>query len=177
MPESEKLAFVDHIHKEGTPEEKAALAYDWVNIWARPEQIPYMYTDWSSWDAWYYIAGRGAGKTKAGAELVRHIVFDVFPNSPLRIGCITPKFSDIEAVVAWGDSGVMNVLAPWEREKARYCATSRKIVFNEGTDYESEIRFYSADDAEALRGSQWHLCWLSSMKLLHIPTHKQYCYK
>jgi hypothetical protein len=98
--------------------------------------------------------------TKAGAELVRELVFNIFPNFPIRIGCITPSFSQIEAVVALGDSGVMNCLAPWQREKARFYSTSRKIVFNEGEANESQVRFYSADDPEALRGSQWHFCWL-----------------
>jgi len=159
----EKLAFVEEINKNGTPEEKAALAYNWLEIWARDEQVPYYFCGIDEWDEWDYIAGRGSGKTKAGAELVRHFVFDLFPNFPLRIGCITPRFSDIENVVAFGDSGVWHSLAPWEREKAVYYATKRKIVFNEGTDYQSEITFYSADDAEALRGSQWHLCWLDEV--------------
>ena len=169
LPEQDKMDFVAHINSEGTPEEKAALAYNWIDIWSRPTQIPYMYTTWDTWDNWYFIAGRGCGKTKAGAELIRQLVFQVFPRFPLRIGCITPKFSDIEAVVALGDSGVMNVLAPWEKEKAKFYVTSRKIVFNEGTDYESEIRFYSADDAEALRGSQWHFCWLDEVAAYPDP--------
>ena len=31
-------------------EEKAALAYDWINIWSRPEQIPYMYKTYRDWE-------------------------------------------------------------------------------------------------------------------------------
>lgn len=160
MNEVEKLQFVEHIYKTGTEEERAALAYDWINVWGRDEQVPYHFCKTDEWDTWLFCAGRGAGKTKSGAELVRHLIFDVFPEFPLRIGCITPRFSDIEGVVALGDSGVMNCLAPWQREKARYYSTSRKIVFNEGETFQSEIRFYSADDPEALRGNQWHFCWL-----------------
>ena len=163
LNEQEKLEFVEHIYATGTQEEKAALAYDWVNIWARDEQVPYHFCGVNDWDTWLFCAGRGCGKTKSGAELVVDFVFNQFPNFPLRIGCITPRFSDIEGVVALGDSGVMNCLAPWQKEKARYYSTSRKIVFNEGEDYQSEIRFFSADDPETLRGNQWHLCWLDEM--------------
>jgi len=160
LNEQEKLEFVEHIYATGTQEEKASLAYNWVDIWARDEQVPYHFCGIEDWDTWLYCAGRGAGKTKSGAELVVDLVFNKFPRFPLRVGCITPRFSDIEGVVALGDSGVMNCLAPWQKEKARYYSTSRKIVFNEGEDFQSEIRFFSADDPETLRGNQWHICWL-----------------
>lgn len=107
--------------------------------------------------------------TKAGSELVRRAVFEMFPKFPLRIGCVTPKFSDIEAVVALGDSGVMNVLAPWEKEKARFYSTSRMIVFNEGTSYESSIEFCSADNPESLRGRQYHIMWLDEIAAYPDP--------
>lgn len=169
MSPPDKLAYIEHINKEGSPAEKAALAFDWINTWSRPEQVPFMYADIQKWDTWLFVAGRGCGKTKAGAELVRHLVFELFPRFPLRIGCVTPKFSDIEAVVALGDSGVMNCLAPWEREKSRFYSTSRKIVFNEGTDYASEVRFYSSDDPENLRGSQFHMVWLDEVAAYPNP--------
>ena len=88
------------------------------------------------------------------------MVFTAFPRTSIRIGCVTPKFSDLDAVVVNGDSGLMSILAPWEREKATYYSTAKKVVLNEGTEYESEVRFYSADDPENLRGSQWHIAWL-----------------
>ena len=166
----EKILFTEEIELHGTEEEKAALAYDWINIWSRPEQIPYMYTNISDWDTWYYIAGRGSGKTKAGAELIRQLVFYIFPNFPLRMGCVTPKFSDIESVVALGDSGVMNVLAPWEKDKARFYSTSRKIDFNEETPYESYIEFCSADNPESLRGHQYHIMWLDELAAYPDPS-------
>src|SRR3989304_2738549 len=46
-----------------TPEENRAILSLW-HFWARPEQR----TPEHDWHAWCYVAGRGAGKTRAGAE-------------------------------------------------------------------------------------------------------------
>ena len=48
-----------------TPRECAEL-HDWT-LWARPEQAPPP----GDWIVWLILAGRGAGKTRAGAEAVR----------------------------------------------------------------------------------------------------------
>ena len=42
------------------------IFYDW-NLWARPDQEPPP----GDWIVWLILAGRGAGKTRAGAEAVR----------------------------------------------------------------------------------------------------------
>ena len=49
-----------------TDVEADTLLYDWFR-WARTEQWP----PEGSWQTWLYLAGRGAGKTRSGAEWVR----------------------------------------------------------------------------------------------------------
>ncbi len=46
--------------------EQALLAFVWP-AWAHPSQLPPP----GSWRYWLFLAGRGAGKTRAGAEWVR----------------------------------------------------------------------------------------------------------
>ena len=58
IPDSEREDFVASLDDE----ESLALLYDWPT-WARPEQI----APPGDWDAWLILAGRGAGKTRAGA--------------------------------------------------------------------------------------------------------------
>ena len=70
LNEQEKLEFVEHIYATGTQEEKASLAYNWVDIWARDEQVPYYFCDFDSWDEWDYIAGRGS---QARQKLVQNL--------------------------------------------------------------------------------------------------------
>src|SRR5258707_12901257 len=50
---------------EMTPRECAQLFHDWA-FWARQDQAP---PD-GDWIIWLILAGRGAGKTRAGAEAV-----------------------------------------------------------------------------------------------------------
>jgi hypothetical protein len=47
-------------------EEVEALYWHWP-FWARPDQLP----PESDWTSWLMLGGRGAGKTRAGAEWVR----------------------------------------------------------------------------------------------------------
>jgi hypothetical protein len=51
---------------EMTPKECAQIFHDWT-FWARPDQAPPP----GDWVVWLILAGRGAGKTRAGAEAVR----------------------------------------------------------------------------------------------------------
>ena len=49
-----------------TPAERAWLSKCWP-LWARPSQLPPQ----GDWRIWLLLAGRGFGKTRAGAEWVR----------------------------------------------------------------------------------------------------------
>ena len=51
--------------------EKALLALPWMfEFWALPHQLP----PEGAWKTWVIMGGRGAGKTRAGAEWVRNLV-------------------------------------------------------------------------------------------------------
>ncbi len=51
--------------------ELAFLASDWA-VFARPDQLPPQTgRDGAPWRAWLVLGGRGAGKTRTGAEWVR----------------------------------------------------------------------------------------------------------
>ena len=49
-----------------TPAQARALLYEWL-FWARPNQLP---PD-GNWRVWLLLAGRGFGKTRTGAEMIR----------------------------------------------------------------------------------------------------------
>src|ERR1700733_2948614 len=59
--------------EEMTPRECAQLCHDWA-FWARPEQAP----PGGRWITWPILAGRGACKTRPGAEAARNWV-QTFP--------------------------------------------------------------------------------------------------
>ena len=51
----------------GLSDEEALMALHAWELWARPEQL----APSGDWTTWLYMGGRGAGKTRAGAEWVR----------------------------------------------------------------------------------------------------------
>src|SRR5215467_8765410 len=57
-----------------------------------------------SWDVWLILAGRGSGKTRAGAEYVlQHL--DLV-GSAARVGIGAPTSADVRDVCAEGSSGI-----------------------------------------------------------------------
>ena len=71
-----------------TPREILALLHDW-HVWARDTQLPPLTTAAGRpWRTWLFLGGRGAGKTRAGAEWVRSrklIRRMAAPGSPRRV--------------------------------------------------------------------------------------------
>ena len=53
LPPAEREAFLASC----TPEELAALEYDWAGLWARPNQLPPA----EPWKVWLILSGRGWG--------------------------------------------------------------------------------------------------------------------
>jgi hypothetical protein len=66
--------------------ERAMLAHSW-SAWARPSQLPPP----GDWRTWLFLAGRGAGKTRAGAEWVRWLVEE---EGAMRIALVERKLGN-----------------------------------------------------------------------------------
>ena len=105
--------------EEMTPLECAQLFHDWA-FWARPEQAPPA----GDWIIWLILAGRGAGKTRAGACWVQHRV----EAGIMKLGClIAPTMADIRDVMVDGPSGLLAVAPPWCRPAAPTSPGPRSI--------------------------------------------------
>ena len=90
---------------------------------ARPTQRP----PEGDWRVWAYVAGRGAGKTRAGASWIQHRV----DNRTMKLGClIAPTAADIRDVMVEGPSGLINVAPPWSRP--RFEASKRRVEWPNG---------------------------------------------
>src|SRR6516225_3140691 len=64
------------------------------------------------WRVWGYVAGRGAGKTRAGAQWIQHRV----GAGIMKLGClIAPTAADIRDVMVEGPSGLLATAPPWLR--------------------------------------------------------------
>lgn len=138
-------------------DENALAALPWLfEFWALPHQLPPQ----GDWTTWVVLGGRGAGKTRAGAEWVRSMVEGATPEAPgraKRIALIGETYDQAVAVMVKGESGLLACSAP--DRVPRWVAGERMLVWPNG----AEARVYSANDPEALRGPQFDLAWADEL--------------
>ena len=107
------------------------------------------------WTSWLILGGRGAGKTRAGAEWVRAIVNGVSnDNTPRRaIALVAQSYADAREVMIEGPSGICAVAL--ERERPRYESSRRRLVWPNG----AVAHAFSAEDPDGIRGYQFDAAW------------------
>ena len=112
---------------------------------ARPSQLPPP----GDWRVWLFLAGRGAGKTRAGSEWVRAQVTD---HGRRRVALVGPTAADVRDVMVEGESGL---LAVCDRYGVRplYEPSKRRVTWPNG----AIATTYSADEPDRLRGPQHDL--------------------
>jgi phage terminase large subunit-like protein len=142
------------------PRELAALATDW-ETWARPEQMPPATAGGGGpWTVWLFLGGRGAGKTRAGAEWVRGLALGraPFAERPVgRIALVGETAADVREVMIEGVSGLLAVHRPDERPD--WEPSRKRLVWPNG----AVAQAFSAEDPEALRGPQFAAAWADEL--------------
>ncbi len=112
------------------------------------------------WRSWVIMGGRGAGKTRAGAEWVRSLVEGARPLDPgrkRRVALVGETFDQVRDVMIKGESGIL-ACSPPDR-KPVWKATERKLVWDNG----AEAQAFSASDPEGLRGPQFDAAWVDEL--------------
>ncbi len=135
--------------------ELRALPY-LFEFWALEHQLP----PEGDWRAWVILGGRGAGKTRAGAEWVRAQVEGSGPldaGRARRVGLVGETIDQAREVMVFGESGIM-ACSPPDRRPA-WIATRKMLVWPNG----AEARLYSAHDPESLRGPQFDCAWVDEL--------------
>lgn len=130
-------------------QEAEALLYDWRGFNARPDQI----APDGDWSIWAIIAGRGYGKTRAGAEWVREQI----AAGKRRIALIAETQRDLEQVVVEGDSGILAVFPPGERPS--YTKRPVKLIWPNG----AIALGYNGTEPDQLRGPQFDAAWCDEL--------------
>jgi phage terminase large subunit-like protein len=125
--------------------EWAPLLRDWA-FTARPEQLPPP----GDWRVWLIMAGRGFGKTRAGAEWVNALA-RAHPDA--RIALVGASHDDVRQVMVEGESGILASAAP--RHRPVWHPALRRLVWPGG----AIAAGYSAAEPEGLRGPQFHFAW------------------
>ncbi|WP_415877341.1 terminase large subunit domain-containing protein [Croceicoccus marinus] len=144
------LASLPHVDRRPVldllqPEERRELRYFW-ELWAREEQLSPV----GDWLVWLICAGRGFGKTRAGAEWVRRIARD---HPDARIALIGASLAEARAIMVEGESGLLAVSPPYRRPV--FEPSLRRLSWPSG----AQAYLYSAAEPESLRGPQHsHAC-------------------
>jgi phage terminase large subunit-like protein len=120
--------------------------YDWVTQ-ARPEQM----LPQGDWRIWLIMAGRGFGKTRTGAETVRHWVDS---GQYKRIALVGDNILNAEQVMIEGVSGILQCYPPGQGPK--YERSRQRLVWPNGAVAE----LYAAEAYENLRGPQFDAAWV-----------------
>lgn len=126
-----------------------ALAGDWRTV-ARPEQIDPP----GDWTTWIFCGGRGAGKTRSGAEWVQERAVSGVAK---RIHLIAPTAADVRQVMLEGPAGLLTIAAPNVRPV--YSPALRKLEWPNG----AVGLLFSGDEPERLRGPQCDTLWIDEL--------------
>jgi phage terminase large subunit-like protein len=100
-------------------------------------------------DGWLFLAGRGAGKSWAGAHWLLSQ-----PGEYKRI--IAPTFDIARSVCLEGDSGLLNVGKDYVK---KYNRATGEVWLKDGT----YIKIFSAEKPDRLRGSQSYADWMEEI--------------
>jgi len=109
---------------------------------------------------WLVLGGRGAGKTRAGAEWVKFLAIghlDPVVRRCQRIAIVAPTFDEARMVMIEGSSGLMAV--HHDRERPRFEPSKRTITWENGT----VAQIFSAEEPDGLRGPQFDAAWCDEM--------------
>lgn len=127
--------------------------HDW-EAWAHGAQLPPP----GDWRAWVFMGGRGAGKTRAGAEWVSAGVRE---GRFSRVALIAPTFQDVREVMIDGPSGLRSL--PYDRP--HYEPSRKRLTWANGA-----LAFcFSAEDPASLRGPQFDAAWCDELCFWSYP--------
>lgn len=132
---------------------KRALGECW-QWWAHDGQIPAPSTSGNYWRVWIIMAGRGFGKTLAGAQWVSDLARR---DGTLRIALVGATVEDVRKVMIEGESGILAVAQTGEHPV--WLADKGELRFPSG----AVAHAYSAESFEKLRGPQHHFAWCDEL--------------
>jgi phage terminase large subunit-like protein len=106
------------------------------------------------WTTWLILGGRGAGKTRAGAEWVRGIAIN---DKRARIALIGETEQDVREVMVEGVSGLLAVHR--DDERPEWTSSRGYLRWKNG----AVAQVYTAENYERLRGPQFSAAWLDEL--------------
>ena len=143
-----------------------ALRHDFITLAHLHQEPPRHANNGGPWTTWLMLGGRGAGKTRLGAEWVRAQVFGSAPYAgqrALHIALVGETAHDAREVMIEGPSGILKHSPRGERPV--WTPTRRRLEWPNG----AVAMVFSADDPEQLRGPQFDAAWCDELAKWRVP--------
>lgn len=145
LPDKERMRALSRLSKAQATE----LRERWT-LWAHAGQL----APPGDWRVWLIRAGRGFGKTRAGAEWVSEWARS---DASARIALVGATADEVAKVMIEGPSGVIAVAR--SGESVTWRASAGEVTFASG----AKGFVYSAEAPEKLRGPEHHAAWCDEL--------------
>ncbi len=119
--------------------------------WAHDSQLP---PPGEGWRVWLMMAGRGFGKTRAGAEWVHKLA----RAGPRRIALVGATIDEARNLMVEGVSGLLSI-ARNNRSPVKWEPSLNRLTWPNG----SVATLYSGDNPDGLRGPEHHIVWADEL--------------
>src|SRR5690242_11415614 len=134
-----------------TPEHALKFDADF-ETWAHQNQLP---PNDEGWRTWLMMAGRGFGKTRAGAEWI----FRLANGKPkVRVALVGATIADARSIMVEGVSGLLTI-ARRHRRRLSWEPSLGRLRWPNG----SEAQLFSGDNADGLRGPEHDFGWADEL--------------
>ena len=121
-------------------------------VWARAHQLPELVP----WTNWMLLGGRGAGKTRTGAEWLRAMALGdpVYTSHPVgHMALVGETYAAAREVMIEGQSGLLAIHRRSDRPV--WTSSRRRLEWANG----AVAQVFSSEDPDALRGPQFEAAW------------------
>ena len=113
------------------------------------------------WRTWLMLAGRGFGKTRAGAEWVHRLAM----GGKRRFALVAASIDEARSVMIEGKSGLLAV-GKRHTSRLKWEPSLGRLKWPNG----SEAMLYSGDNADGLRGPEHDFAWcVATHRLPAVP--------
>ena len=117
--------------------------------------------DGAHWRVWLMMAGRGFGKTRAGAEWIHRLALA----GGKRIALVGATIDEARSVMIEGSSGLLSI-ARRKRAWVKWEPSLGRLTWRKG----SVAQLYSGDNADGLRGPEHDFAWcVATHRLPAVP--------
>ena len=131
---------------------------DWAMLAHDHQKPPALAQGGGPWTTWLVLGGRGAGKTRLGAEWVRALARDELGRrGGGTIALIGETEHDVREVMVEGVSGLLAVHP--RRDRPVWTPSRRRLEFRNGVVAQT----FSAEDPDSLRGPQFSAAWCDEL--------------